>query len=107
VGLNIDGADASSRKIRMENGGDHQTSDGTRGPVHTDKIAPPVVRQQQRRVMLPNRDPDAWGLREPDSTSPMPVPFVVTFPVLSTVATEISVELHRALAVRFTVDPSL
>jgi hypothetical protein len=81
VGLNVDGADASSRKIRMENIGDHQTSDGTRGPVHTDKIAPPVVRQQLRRKMLPNRDPAAVrqkttaldpfrGLREPDLDLP-------------------------------------
>lgn len=68
MGLNVDGADGSSRKIRMENDGDHQTSDGTRGPVHTDKIAPPVVRQQERREMLPNRDPDAVRQKPPLST---------------------------------------
>ena len=68
VGLNVDSADASSRKIRMENSGDHQTSDGTRDPVHTDKIASPVVRQQQRREMLTNRDPGAVGQKPPLST---------------------------------------
>ena len=37
----------------------------------------------------------------------LPVPFVVTMPVASTVATAGFVELHRTVAVRFFVDPSL